>query len=47
MRRLSPAKPSCLSQSYRGATHIVKFWEHNEFPQLAANEYFCLKVAQA
>lgn len=35
-----------LSQSYRAATHIVKFWEPNEFPQLAANEYFCLKVAQ-
>src|ERR1035437_7010800 len=35
-----------LSQSYRGATHIVKFWGQNEYPQLAANEYFCLKVAQ-
>jgi serine/threonine-protein kinase HipA len=35
-----------LSQSYRGATHIVKFWEPNEYPQLAANEYFCLRVAQ-
>jgi serine/threonine-protein kinase HipA len=35
-----------LSQSYRGATHIVKFWEQNEYPQLAANEYFCLKAAQ-
>lgn len=35
-----------LSQSYRGATHIVKFWEHNEFPQLAANEFFCLRVAE-
>jgi serine/threonine-protein kinase HipA len=35
-----------LSQSYRGATHIVKFWETNEYPQLAANEYFCLSVAQ-
>jgi serine/threonine-protein kinase HipA len=35
-----------LSESYRGATHIVKFWEQNEFPQLAANEFFCLKVAQ-
>ncbi|MCL2660423.1 MAG: type II toxin-antitoxin system HipA family toxin, partial [Acidobacteriaceae bacterium] len=34
------------SQSYRGATHIVKFWEQNEYPQLAANEYFCLKVAE-
>src|SRR3984893_1028163 len=35
-----------LSPSYRGATHIVKFWEPNEFPQLAANEYFCLKTAE-
>ena len=30
----------------RGATHIVKFWEANEFPQLAANEYFCLQAAR-
>jgi serine/threonine-protein kinase HipA len=35
-----------LSQSYKGATHIVKFWEANEFPQLAANEYFCLMAAR-
>jgi len=35
-----------LSESYQGATHIVKFWEQNEYPQLAANEYFCLRVAQ-
>jgi serine/threonine-protein kinase HipA len=35
-----------LSPSCRGATHIVKFWEPNEFPQLAANEYFCLKAAE-
>ena len=35
-----------LSPSYRGATHIVKFWEANEYPQLAANEYFCLKAAE-
>jgi len=35
-----------LSQSYRGATHIVKFWEQNEYPQLAANEFFCLRVAE-
>jgi serine/threonine-protein kinase HipA len=39
-------KDARLSQSYRGATHIVKFWEPNEFPQLAANEYFCLRVAE-
>lgn len=35
-----------LSPSFRGATHIVKFWDPAEFPQLAANEYFCLKVAE-
>jgi serine/threonine-protein kinase HipA len=35
-----------LAQSYRGATHIVKFWEANEYPQLAANEYFCLQTAK-
>ncbi|HET9184322.1 MAG TPA: type II toxin-antitoxin system HipA family toxin [Candidatus Angelobacter sp.] len=35
-----------LSQTYRGATHIVKFWDANEFPQLAANEHFCLALAR-
>ncbi len=35
-----------LSQSYKGATHIVKLWEPNEYQQLAANEYFCLTVAR-
>jgi serine/threonine-protein kinase HipA len=35
-----------LSRSYQGATHIVKLWEPNEYPQLAANEYFCLTVAR-
>ena len=42
---LKQAKPR-LSQSYGGATHIVKLWESNEYPQLAANEYFCLTLAQ-
>jgi serine/threonine-protein kinase HipA len=35
-----------LSPSFRGATHIVKFWDPGEFPELAANEFFCLKVAE-
>lgn len=39
-------KQARLAQSYRGATHIVKLWEPNEFPELAANEYFCLQIAQ-
>ncbi|MEN9864795.1 MAG: hypothetical protein RL748_385 [Pseudomonadota bacterium] len=32
--------------SYRGATHIIKAWHENEFPQLAANEYFCMRAAK-
>jgi serine/threonine-protein kinase HipA len=35
------------SQSFRSATHIVKFWEAGAFPELAANEYFCLSAAKA
>jgi serine/threonine-protein kinase HipA len=35
-----------LSQRFRGATHIVKLWEPNEYPQLAANEWFCLMAAK-
>jgi serine/threonine-protein kinase HipA len=35
-----------LSTTVRGATHIVKFWETTEFPELAANEYFCLQIAR-
>jgi serine/threonine-protein kinase HipA len=35
------------SQSFRSATHIVKFWEPSEYPELAANEYFCLSAAKA
>jgi serine/threonine-protein kinase HipA len=42
---LSQSQPG-PSERNRGATHIVKFWEHNEFPQLAANEFFCLKAAE-
>jgi len=42
---LKDSKPR-LSQSFRGATHIVKFWDPNEYPQLAANEHFCLTVAR-
>lgn len=30
----------------KGATHIVKGWDDNEYPHLAANEFFCMKAAQ-
>jgi len=42
----NPQSKRLLSPSFRGATHIVKFWDPAEFPQLAANEFFCLKVAE-
>lgn len=35
------------SPSFRSATHIVKLWEATEYPELAANEYFCLSAAKA
>ena len=35
-----------LLQSFRGSTHIVKLWEPNEYPQLAANEFFGLTAAR-
>ena len=35
-----------LSQSFRAATHIVKLWDANDYPQLAANEYLCLQAAR-
>ncbi|MPZ40589.1 MAG: type II toxin-antitoxin system HipA family toxin [Rhizobiales bacterium] len=44
--RSFPAKDR-QSQSFRSATHIVKFWEAAEFPELAANEYFCLAAAKS
>ncbi len=32
--------------SIRGATHIVKLWDPRDYPELAANEYFCLMAAR-
>jgi serine/threonine-protein kinase HipA len=31
----------------RGASHIVKLWHEDEYPDLAANEFFCLSAAKA
>jgi serine/threonine-protein kinase HipA len=31
----------------RGATHIVKSFDPREYPELAANEYFCMQAARA
>ncbi len=40
-----PLPNASARDSLRGATHIVKFWEA-DYPQLAANEHFCLRVAE-
>ena len=33
------------SPTIQSATHIVKLWHEEEFPDLAANEFFCLTAA--
>jgi serine/threonine-protein kinase HipA len=35
-----------LSPSFKSATHIVKFWDPTEHPELASNEFFCLEIAK-
>lgn len=32
--------------THRGATHIVKAWRLEDYPELAANEYFCMLAAK-
>jgi serine/threonine-protein kinase HipA len=31
--------------THRGATHLVKTFNNSDFPQLAANEFFCMRAA--
>lgn len=31
--------------THRGATHLVKAFDDTDFPQLAANEFFCMRAA--
>ena len=38
-------EPDLSRASHRGATHIVKSFDPREYPELAANEYFCLRAA--
>jgi serine/threonine-protein kinase HipA len=51
IRGIDEPQPSTVadrqSPSFKSATHIVKFWELAEYPELAANEYFCLSAAKA
>lgn len=34
-----------LRITHRGATHIVKAWRPDDYPELAANEFFCMRAA--
>jgi serine/threonine-protein kinase HipA len=45
-QKQSAADGERQSPSFQSATHIVKFWEPTKFPELAANEYFCLSAAK-
>jgi serine/threonine-protein kinase HipA len=35
-----------FARNFRGATHIVKLWDRTDYPELAANEFFCLRAAR-
>ncbi len=32
--------------THRGATHLVKAWAPDKYPELAANEYYCMQAAR-
>lgn len=42
---LRAADVSLPQATARGATHLVKSFDPREFPELAANEFFCLRAA--
>jgi serine/threonine-protein kinase HipA len=50
MIRAADSKPSDpkarRSPTIQSATHIVKLWDAEEYPELAANEFFCLTAAK-
>lgn len=50
MIRAADTKPSKIkgrqSATVQSATHIVKLWDAEEYPELAANEFFCLSAAK-
>lgn len=47
VRDQSMVDPSLNRITHRTATHIVKTWNRDEFPHLAANEFFCMRAAEA
>lgn len=43
---IADASKARKSASVLGATHIVKLWNEEEYPSLAANEFYCLKAVE-
>ncbi|MGX1022579.1 serine/threonine-protein kinase HipA [Pseudomonas sp. Y3 TE3536] len=45
VRDIGDAEVEVERLTHRGATHIVKAFNESDFPQLAANEFFCMRAA--
>lgn len=45
VRAIDDADCSIERVTQRGATHLIKAFSEHDFPQLAANEYFCMRAA--
>lgn len=45
VRDVDDMAPGIERLTHRGATHLVKAFNESDFPQLAANEFFCMRAA--
>lgn len=45
VRDVGDTDPDVRRLTHRGATHLVKTFNDSDFPQLAANEFFCMRAA--
>lgn len=45
VREVDDSIPDVERLTHRGATHLVKTFNESEYPQLAANEFFCMRAA--
>jgi serine/threonine-protein kinase HipA len=45
VRDIDSAGPDIERLTHRGATHLLKTFNDLDFPQLAANEFFCMRAA--
>lgn len=45
VRDIDEMAPDMARFTHRGVTHLVKAFNEQDFPQLAANEFFCMRAA--